>query len=75
VITELSELAVPKQISPLPVRVADVSCAPMLIVTLSVTAGQTPAGSFVVRIRVAVFASLSAALGVYTALSALLFGT
>ena len=41
----------------------------IVITTWSVTAAQGPAGSFVVNVNVTVPALISAALGVYTALS------
>jgi hypothetical protein len=44
------------------------------MVTLSLTAPQGPAGSFVVKVNVTVPAAISAALGVYIALSVVLFG-
>jgi hypothetical protein len=74
VITEVIVLEAPEQALPLPVRVAAVGTEPIVITIISLAGRQTPAGSFVVRVRVAVPAVLSAPLGVYTALRVVLFG-
>jgi hypothetical protein len=46
----------------------------MVMTIVSVTAPQGPSGSFVVSVRVAVPAVISAAEGVYTAFNVLAFG-
>ncbi|MBA7567209.1 hypothetical protein ES708_08918 [subsurface metagenome] len=57
-------LVASKHASPLPVRVAVVGVVPIAIVTSSLTAGHSPAGSSVVNVRVTVLAARSPALGV-----------
>jgi len=70
----LNQTDPPLHTSPLPWIVAPVGLDPIVIVILSETVPQGPAGSFVVRVRVTVPAVLSPALGVYTALRSFAFG-
>ena len=60
----LNQTEPPSQTLPLPWTVAPVGLEPIVIVMLSETGPQGPAGSLVVRVNVTVPAVLSAALGV-----------